>query len=170
MSQFKAQTITFAELKREQQILARRIIEIPLSNMSSRELSENAQAAAKQMWVYQRSYSFNDSQIDDKYSERLQGQILTNPSMTPKEVAQWKKEEKIKRAELKKQYEAEARTTVALANRYRAEMVKRLIPPFIFPEDKSRVAWFENPDDLLYKLDDNADYLDRLSKRLMEQQ
>ena len=92
--------------------------------------------------------------------------------MTPKQRQDLENEGATKRADLRRVYESEVKTTIATANRLRAEMVKRLVPAERIPDDKSRVTWFENPvsdntHSLLNKLGDYILYLEDLTQRML---
>jgi hypothetical protein len=167
MGRFAAQTNTLAQLQRNAALLSRQVSEEPLSSMPPEELADKARAAARQMRVYRESYAFQDQEIATRYDDRIE-----SGTMTPKETKQWEKEEQGKRAALRATYEADAKKIIATANRLRAEMVKRLAPSERYQQDEVKTTWFENPVSekslsLLYKLDENANYLERLAERVL---
>jgi len=162
MARLESHSVSLDKLERNEISLSRQISEMPLSSMSPKELADKAQEVATQMRTYFFSYSNEDMNLaNDYYDQETSG-------VTPKEIERLHKEEKTKRADLKRRYESGFKKTVAIADRLRAEMVKRIDPGNRLKEDLTRTAWFEDPDrQTAYTSNENADYLERLATRML---
>jgi hypothetical protein len=169
MGQFAAQRGNLARLQQQETRLEHELSEKPLSDMSSAELATKARVIAHQMRACLQNYQYQDNELSMIYYDHLEGQ---GSGMTAKDKREWKEEEGKKRNDLKLQYEAFARIIIAAANRIRAQMVKFVGPLQSTPDDANRAPWFEKPSPdergltLLYKLKENADYLDNLAGRM----
>ena len=169
MSQFAIQTKTLAKLQAENRLLTQKVLDTPVSSLSTKALADEARAVAQQMRTY--LYSYQDTDMirgiiaHDQLRER-------EPKMTQKEMEEWEKKDETRRVALRTEYETGAKEIIATANHLRAEMVKRLVPLNRGFEDTTRVAWFQNPTSdntytWLHKLNENADYLDNLATRVL---
>jgi len=167
MAKFQAQSASLDELQQQQTRLEQQVLTVPLANLTSKELTEKTRQITSQMRELLRIYVYYDGEISNRYFDRLQGQ---RTRMTAKEIQDWKDEEKRKRAELQQEYETLARTLIALANRFRVQMLSEL--PHNSVEDAQRAMWFERPSSgnsglsFLFKLGENATYLDNLANRI----
>ena len=158
-----------SRFQEEEQRTAERLARAPLSNMPWADLAATAHSIGNEMRYYLRIYTARDSELAVRYHEHL---IVTQGRpLTPKEAANWIAEEKQKRSELQATYEADVLELIAVANRVRGEMLGRLVPSNRQPDDDLKKAWFENPRSdkslsFLYKLNENADYLEQLAQRM----
>lgn len=155
--------------QKEEQQTAERLARAPLSSRPTVELAATAHSIGNEMRYYLRIYKARASEVAVRYHDHL---IVTQGHpLTPKETAHWIAEEKQKQSELQATYEADVLDLIAVANRVRSEMLGRLVPSNRQPEDDLKKAWFEKPRSdkslaFLYKLDENADYLEQLAQRM----
>jgi hypothetical protein len=163
--QFRAMLGGFTKvtgMQHEQLSKADELLTMPSSRMPCKDLAENAQEITNRMRAIQRGYIVEDQRIDlPIWNEMMRG------GQTDGRREELRREEQRKQADLRSASEAPAKAAIVIANQFRAEMVKRLVPAYGDPEDSTRQAWFEKPTLPLDKLPENAAYLDDLTKRMM---
>jgi len=156
---------TVTNMQRLQLTKENELIDLPSAITSCRELADRAQEVSTRMRARQSDYMLEDQRIDLPIWNEM-----TMPHQTQAHIDELAREDKKKRAELLKRSEAAAMPTIAIANKIRKEMVRRLLIQYKKPEDDTRAEWFERteapalPTGSLY---DNAAYLDDLTKRMM---
>jgi hypothetical protein len=169
MAQFVGVTKTVSELRAEVRRTSEHLANAHLSDMPSTDLASAAQGIANQLKDYLESYRYRDTLASTFYYDRY-----TEGGMSQEQRQYWMAVEKRKRSELLAGYENDALRLLAIADRLRAEMLRRLPPTARTPADDLEIAQFENPRmvkatlPLLWRLGEYSEYLENLAKRLLE--
>lgn len=140
-----------------------------LALMPPKELIETAQAIAKQMKLYEQKYVYADADLDLPYDSQR-----ASARFSDKELQRLQRQEEQKRTQLCLDYERDASGMIAKANAVRKEILNRLSLSEKSSNDEKRGVWFEHPAEgvsspthtFLFKLLENADYLQNLASRL----
>jgi hypothetical protein len=75
MAKFQAQSASLAELQRQQTRLEQQGLTVPLVNLTPKELADKTrQQITAQMLECSRSYAYHDTEISNRYYDRLEGQ------------------------------------------------------------------------------------------------